>query len=291
MSTYVRVWCVRHAESEANHQVPGAAEDCGLTELGRRQAVAAARLLATEPITSVYSSTALRARQTAEILANTPHRPGLRVSAMPELVEVDASGDVLRAWVVEPDLGRRAADGETGHQVVARVTAAFQQIADAHPGETVAVVGHVTSLTVALARLCALGAAVWGAPLPNARPFLVEWDGRTWRCPAWPGERLVEARDLDVRPFSCCDKADLHPFRCPACARIMVFCYGCDRLYDDLHRLDEQGTPVDHSGPAPLFACPGCGHDCEYFSRKNDRYAVPLAAWLAAGLGHLLREG
>src|SRR5262249_53880518 len=68
------------------------------------------------------------------------------------------------------------------------VTAAIQQIADAHPGETVAVVGHVASLTVVLARLCALEVTVWGAPLPHARPFLVEWDGRTWHCPAWPGE-------------------------------------------------------------------------------------------------------
>ena len=282
----MRVWCVRHAESEANHQVPGAAEDCGLTELGRHQAVAAARTLAAELITRVFCSTALRARQTAEVLAAAPHRPVLPVAAMPELVEVDASVDVLRAWVVGQDLGRRAADGQAGHEVVARVAAAFRRIADAHPGETVAVVGHVTSLTVALAQLCALGAAVWGAPLLNARPFLVEWDGRTWRCPAWGGEQLVEERDLDVRLFRCCGEGELHPFRCPACARIMVFCFACDTLYGDLSRLDVQERPG-----APICACPGCGDDFEYFSRKNDRYAVPLDAWLAAGLGHLLCTG
>ena len=105
---------------------------------------------------------------------------------MPELVEVGCTAEVLRAWVVEQDLRRRVADGETGHQVVARVTAAFQQIAGAHPGETVAVVGHVASLTVALGRLCSLGSRVWGTPLPHARPFLVEWDGHAWHCPTWP---------------------------------------------------------------------------------------------------------
>jgi alpha-ribazole phosphatase/probable phosphoglycerate mutase len=183
MSDGVRVWCLRHAESEANANVPGAEEDCRLTELGRSQAIAAARTLAAEPITRIYASTALRAGQTAALLATTP---GLRVTAMPELVEVDCTADVLRAWVVERDLGRCVAGGETGHQVVARVTAAFQAIARAHPGETVAVVGHVASLTVGLGRLCALGAAVWGTPLPHARPFLVEWDGQSWRCPAWP---------------------------------------------------------------------------------------------------------
>ncbi|TDD12602.1 hypothetical protein E1292_01310 [Nonomuraea deserti] len=60
-------------------------------------------------------------------------------------------------------------------------------MAAAHPGATVAVVGHVGSLTAGLNALCGLGARVWGAPLPHAVPFLVEWDGRSWRCEAWPG--------------------------------------------------------------------------------------------------------
>ena len=79
------------------------------------------------------------------------------------------------------------ADGESGHEVVARVTAAFREIAARHPNETVAVVGHVASLTVALGRLCRLGAAVWGTPLAHAHPFLVEHKDDTWHCPSWPG--------------------------------------------------------------------------------------------------------
>jgi broad specificity phosphatase PhoE len=183
MSDRVRVWCLRHAESEANAEVSGAGNDSRLTDLGRHQALEAAQKLAAEPLTRIYSSTARRARQTAELLAPTP---GLRITAMPELVEVHCTAEVLRAWVIEQDLGQRAADGETGHEVVARVTAAFQQIASAHPGGTVAVVGHVASLTVALGRLCGLGAAVWGTPLPHARPFLVAWDSNAWHCPTWP---------------------------------------------------------------------------------------------------------
>jgi len=198
MSDRVRIWCLRHAESEANAKVPGAGKDDCLTSRGRRQAIEAARQLAAEPIARIYSSTALRARQTAELLANTlaptaqtPGMSGVPITALPELVEVDCTAEVLRAWVVEQDLGQRVADGpdgdcETGQQVVARVTAAFQHIAGAHPGETVAVVGHVASLTVTLGRLCSLGSAVWGTPLPHAQPFLVEWDGHAWRCPAWP---------------------------------------------------------------------------------------------------------
>ena len=180
MSDRVRVWCLRHAESEhVTTGTAGAVPIAPLTARGRHQAIDAAQTLAAEPITRIYASTALRARQTAELLATTlAATPGLRITAMPELVEVRCTAEVLRAWVIEQDLGRRAADGETGHQVVARVTAAFQKIAGAHPGETVAVVGHVASLTVALGRLCSLGPGVWGTPLPHARPFLVEWDGQ-----------------------------------------------------------------------------------------------------------------
>ena len=94
---------------------------------------------------------------------------------------------MLHAWVVGQVLRQRVADGETGQYVLDRMTAAFQRIASTHPGETVAVVGHVASLTLALSRLCALGPRVWGNVLPHAQPFLVESDGQTWHCPTWPG--------------------------------------------------------------------------------------------------------
>jgi len=106
MSDRVRVWCLRHAESEANAKVPGAIEDSGLTQLGRSQAIDAAQRLKAEPITRIYSSTALRARQTAELLATalattrgtpgTPGTPAPSITAMPELVEVDCTADAWR---------------------------------------------------------------------------------------------------------------------------------------------------------------------------------------------------
>lgn len=184
MSDRVRVWCLRHAEAEnVTIGTAGAVPTAPLTVRGRQQAIEAAQTLAAEPVTRIYSSTALRARQTAALLATTL---GLPTTAMPELVETTCTADVLRVWVIDQNLGQRGTDGETGQQVVARVTAAFQQIASAHPGETVAVVGHVASLTVALGRLCSLGSGVWGTPLPHARPFLVAWDGQAWHCPTWP---------------------------------------------------------------------------------------------------------
>ncbi|WP_322658230.1 histidine phosphatase family protein [Streptomyces justiciae] len=197
----VRVWCLRHGESEnVTGGVAGAVPSASLTELGRQQAAVAARALAGEPISQVYSSTALRARQTGQALA-TAFRVPFR--AMPELVEMGIgrhegssdpgvrrqTADVLRAWVVDGCLERQVADGESGFDVVGRVTAAFRRIAAQHSGETVAVVGHVAGLTVALGRLCSLGAAVWGTPLPHAQPFLIEGDGSGWRCLSWPGAK------------------------------------------------------------------------------------------------------
>src|SRR5262249_30554912 len=135
VSGRVRVWCLRHAEAhDTTAGIAGAAPLEPLTTRGRDQALAAAQTLAGEPITRIYSSTTLRARQTAELLATV--LPSVDVAALPELVEVGVTAHVLHTWVVEHDLGRRVADGESGRQAVARVTAAFQQIARAHPGQT-----------------------------------------------------------------------------------------------------------------------------------------------------------
>ncbi|WP_396685211.1 histidine phosphatase family protein [Microbispora sp. KK1-11] len=95
------------------------------------------------------------------------------------------TAEVLRAWVVDHDLERKIADGETGHEVVARTTAALRVITQAHRGETVAVVGHVAGLTAALTALCRLGAGIWGAPLPHAHPS--PWTSTAKSVTALPG--------------------------------------------------------------------------------------------------------
>ncbi|MEU8061123.1 histidine phosphatase family protein [Microbispora bryophytorum] len=201
MDGFVRIWCLRHAESEnVTAGVAGAVPTVPLTGHGREQAAEAAGVLTGEPIAGIYCSTALRARQTAEFLAPSPD---VTIVEMPELAEVGIgrcegttdpavhrlTADVLRAWVVDHDLERKVADGETGREVVARMTAALGVITRAHRGETVTVVGHVASLTAALAALCRLGADIWGAPLPHAIPFAVDFDGEDWHCPSWPGAR------------------------------------------------------------------------------------------------------
>lgn len=47
----------------------------------------------------------------------------------------------------------------------------------------------------------------------------------------------VEEGDFDFRHFRCGGDEDLHPFGCPRCGRLMVFCYECDTLHSDLNDL------------------------------------------------------
>jgi alpha-ribazole phosphatase/probable phosphoglycerate mutase len=186
----VELICLRHGESDnvvagASGQVPAAT----LTALGWAQ-VRAVRLTG---ITHAYASATVRARQTAEVF-------GVPVTELAGLGEVgvgaregavDAglrreTADVLRTWVVDGDLDRRVGDGESGHEVLARMEAALNLIAD-RSGTRPVVVGHVASLTVVGSVLCGLGGAVWGAPLPHAVPFVLRRDGTRWHCPRWPG--------------------------------------------------------------------------------------------------------
>ena len=134
----------------------GVVPDAPLTPRGRTQAAMAGEVLASESITRIYSSTAIRASATAAIIADVL---GVEAIQRPELLEVNigvAEGStdpairartaaVLRDWIVERDLSARVADGETGYQVVARVCAALTAIAGNHQDQTVAIVGHVAS--------------------------------------------------------------------------------------------------------------------------------------------------
>ena len=186
----VDIVCLRHGESEnvvagASGQLPAAP----LTAAGWEQA----RALRLTGITHAYASATVRARQTAEAF-------GVPVTELAGLAEVgvgsregavDAglrreTADVLRAWVVDGELDRRVGDGESGHEVLARMGAALDSIAD-RSGTRPVVVGHVASLTVVASVRCGLGAAVWGSPLPHAVPFVLRRDRTGWHCPRWPG--------------------------------------------------------------------------------------------------------
>jgi predicted RNA-binding Zn-ribbon protein involved in translation (DUF1610 family) len=101
----------------------------------------------------------------------------------------------------------------------------------------------------------------------------------------------VKEEDLDFSPFHCCGDEDLYPFRCSSCGRPMVFCYECDTLYPDLRSFTPYDGEMNHSDSSrPIFACPQCGHQFEYYFMRSAAYHVSFEDWRRAGLGHLLKE-
>ena len=73
----------------------------------------------------------------------------------------------------------------------------------------------------------------------------------------------------------------------------MVFCYECDTLYDNLADLDGRGRDgVNHTDNGkPIFHCPECRNPFEYWFMRHGHHKAALEQWIAAGFGHLLKNG
>ena len=193
--------CLRHAESEPPIRESscgavggGAPPDPPLTQRGRRQAKAAAhRFLGKRPL-KVFVSEALRSRQTGAIIASYV---GARIDVVPALAEASMgrgdreprqpglAADVLWQWIVCGNLSVNLMDGETGQEIVLRMTSALHEIAAQCPDSLAIVVGHVASLTVGVSALCHNGPALWGKPLPHATPFVLTVSREGWHV-QWP---------------------------------------------------------------------------------------------------------
>lgn len=175
------LYLVRHGATANNMARPprlqGRRENPGLSDEGQRQARAVAELLAERPITAVYCSPLLRARETSEIIAAT-HK--LTPTTVDDLIEVDVGHWEGRDWGEiersEPDAYRRFiedpaahpyAGGESLSALAARVLPAVDELLQRHLGQAIAVVGHNVVNRVYLATLMQL-------PLSRARSIAQE---------------------------------------------------------------------------------------------------------------------
>ena len=183
----------RHGEAE--YEVEEWADEGGsLTPLGRQQAATLGESLAGRRVAHVWSSTYARAVQTGEIAAarlgvGVTTRIALCEFRLGELVgqpkDLDALASSYFAWL-EGDLDARIAGGESGHELVARVRGVLQEIADAHPGETVLVVTHGGVIRVAVPALCQM--SVSPSELDNAGFVELSVDSDGWACTEWGGQ-------------------------------------------------------------------------------------------------------
>lgn len=167
---------LRHGESRLNAQgrIAGSL-DTELTVLGHEQAIAAAALLAGQPIDAIYASPLRRAHDTALCCARVLQLP---VQLIAEIAERD--------WGVlegQPRAARIAGilpeGAETFEAFAERVLAGLGRI----EAEAPLVVAHSGVFRV----LChALGIAGREAPVSNALPLRLEQGPAGWRMAAIP---------------------------------------------------------------------------------------------------------
>jgi broad specificity phosphatase PhoE len=160
-----QLFLVRHGESTANARniLQGCTVDEPLSAAGRTQAHAAGEALRHFPIRRVYSSSMLRARQTAEAIAAVHSHC---VEPLEKLHEVDVgrwagkTAEVVKhempeAWEQYLSDGGEfpTPGGESYRDVLDRVKPVLDKLLLDHPGETIVVVAHNVVNRVYLADL------------------------------------------------------------------------------------------------------------------------------------------
>ena len=155
---------LRHGESEGNvaRVVQGGLTHFALTSLGRGQAEAAARRLATVEVDALYSSHLRRARETADIVAA---HSGLEVVELPDLQEYGFGEAQGLTWdevstrfeVVGRAWGRGHIPGEEGSTAFRdRVARQIRELAERHQDGTAVAVLHGGVIGATVARICKL---------------------------------------------------------------------------------------------------------------------------------------
>ncbi len=144
---------IRHADVHNPHDVVyGRLPRFGLSTVGHEEAARTAATLAGEPLTAIYSSPQLRARQTAATVA-APH-PGLAVQVTQRLAEVRTGWQgttneaMARRWFNFYDPLHSPGD-ESLDDLLARLLRWISAMLKHYPGRTVVGVSHGDPVMVA----------------------------------------------------------------------------------------------------------------------------------------------
>ena len=147
-----RVWLARHAETPTPTVFHGAESDIGLSELGERQAVAAAEWFLTLQPTRLISSNMLRARRTAAPIAQRTELPHIVESRFHERRIGDMSGQpfsttdgfwpiTVREWS-SGNTAYTTPDAESFDELRERLVTAWNDTMAAHAGERIVIIAH-----------------------------------------------------------------------------------------------------------------------------------------------------
>jgi broad specificity phosphatase PhoE len=143
---------VRHADvHNPQHVFYGRLPRFRISELGRQQAVYVRDYLADTPIAAFYSSPMLRARLTAQVLAEAHPRAPIRRAA--ELTEVrtgwmGTANDRMPARINLYDPPHSPGD-ETIDDIAGRVDRLIRRLARRHRGQTICCVSHGDPIVIA----------------------------------------------------------------------------------------------------------------------------------------------
>jgi probable phosphoglycerate mutase len=219
MQPVTRIVAIRHGETAWNvdTRIQGHL-DIPLNATGRWQAQRTAGALLDEGISAVYSSDLSRALQTAEALGNALSLPVVTDTRLRErafgvfeahtLTEIEARWPAeARRWMQrEPDFAPQG--GESLREVYARCIAAVQTLADAHAGQTIALLSHggvMDCLYRAATRLDLQARRSW--PLGNASINRLLHTGIGLTLIGWSDTRHLDVVALD----ESADAADALP--------------------------------------------------------------------------------
>jgi probable phosphoglycerate mutase len=204
----MQIVLVRHALPARMESIDGVADPV-LTDLGRRQAAAAAEFLSSTPVQRIVSSPMLRARQTAAPLAAAL---GLPVELDDDLAEYDSGQQayipVHEMAVSHPELWQQMVRGELPDFVDlpafrGRVVGALERIMTAHSGrDAVVVFCHSGVINAALSGY--LG-------IDRALPFPIDYTSISRVLAARSGRRAVSSVNETGHVRALLDVANVPP--------------------------------------------------------------------------------
>ena len=199
---------IRHGETEWNRErrMQGTT-DTRLSELGRAQAQALGRRLASREFTALYSSNLSRARQTAEAIAVLTGRDVVTDPRLQErrfgifegllAAEIRTRYPEEHARFASRDPDYEVPGGESASAFTARCLGCLSEIAGRHSGEEVVVVTHGLVLDSLYRAAHGLG---HGEPRPlpliNARVNLFGYGGYAWRMVLWGDVSHLKADEV-----------------------------------------------------------------------------------------------
>ena len=205
-----RLIVIRHGETEWNREkrMQGTT-DTQLSDVGRSQAQALGRRLATRPFRALYSSDLSRARDTARAIAEHTHA---EVVADPRLqerrfgifeglvaAEIVARYPEEHARFSSRDPDYEVPGGESARSFTRRCLGCLAEIADRHRGGEVVVVTHGLVLDALYRAAHGLDhGALRPLPLINASVNLFGYAGGAWRMDLWGDVSHLAADEITL---------------------------------------------------------------------------------------------